>query len=180
MRIIRGRRDARWLPSRHNFALFRLGAYLRCRIARPDPADVILIIDRHQSAFETQSISAWVLLTLSCYLAATLFSSWPLPLALAAGVPIALAVVEVPFFVLAPFLVRLEGAQHLRAQSTGMLLCFLLAAFWFATRSSWVRYVAWQVLVLAALNIIAAVAVFLLRNRIAHLESAFGGTTSVS
>ncbi len=31
MKMVQGNAAARWLPSRHNFALFRLLAYLRLR-----------------------------------------------------------------------------------------------------------------------------------------------------
>ncbi len=180
MRIVRGRVDARWLPSRHNFALFRLGAYLRGRNATPEPADTILIVDRHQSAFETYAVSAWVLLTLTCYVTATLFASWPAPLALAAALPVAAVAAHVPFFVaaalLAPFPMR--DATHLRVQSFLMMLTLLAASSWFATRASWVRFAAWQFLGLAALNAIAAAIVFALRAPIARLENAIGGATS--
>ncbi|HKR65275.1 MAG TPA: hypothetical protein VJZ00_16200, partial [Thermoanaerobaculia bacterium] len=84
MRMIRGRRDARWLPSRHNFALFRLLAYLRCRTLAPEPADVMIMIDRHQSTLENYTVSAWIFVTLTCSIAATLFASWPVPVALLA------------------------------------------------------------------------------------------------
>lgn len=175
MKMIRGRRDARWLPSRHNFALFRLGAYLRCRTARPEPAEVMMAIDRHQSALENYSVSAWVLLTLTCYLAATLFGSWPTTLGVMAALPVAAVVAEAPFFILAPFLAPLDGAKTLRIQAPGNMLMYLAAAVWFSAKPSWVRFAAWQFLGFAALNAIAAVLVFLLRGRIARLESAFVG-----
>jgi hypothetical protein len=44
--MVHGNAAARWLPSRHNFALFRLLAWLRLRNAHPEPAPVILGIDR--------------------------------------------------------------------------------------------------------------------------------------
>jgi hypothetical protein len=178
MRIIRGRADARWLPSRHNFALFRLAAYLRCRTARAEPAEVILVIDRNQSAFETYAVSAWIFLTLTGYLAATLFGSWPVVAGIATALPVAVAVSHAPFFILAPFLAPLDGAKTLRVQSAAILLLHVAAAVWFGTRASWVRFVAWQFLGFAALNAIAAAIIFLLRHRIAQLEDAFGGSPS--
>ena len=36
-RIVRNRADARLLPSRHDFALFRLVAWMRLRRAKPAP-----------------------------------------------------------------------------------------------------------------------------------------------
>jgi hypothetical protein len=180
MRIIRGRKDARELPSRHNFALFRLGAYLRARRARPEPADVILIVDRHQSAFESYAVSVWVLLTVTCYIASTLFASWPVPVALAAALPVAAIGVHAPFAIaailLAPFTMRDE--THLRMQSFLTMLILLATAAWFATRTSWVRLAAWQFLAFAGLNAIAAAIVLLLRGPIERLENAVGGTPS--
>lgn len=180
MRLIRGRGDARWLPSRHNFALFRLAAYLFARSAKPEPSDAIFVVDRHQSTVETYAVSLWVLFTLTCYVAATLFASWPVPLALAAALPVAAVAAHVPFFVtaafLAPFTMRDE--LHLRAQSFLMMLTLLGLAGWFATRPSWVRFAAWQFLGFAALNAVAAAIVFTLRGSIARLENAIGGLPS--
>jgi hypothetical protein len=182
MKIVRGRKDAQELPSRHNFALFRLAAWLRVRKAEPEPADVILIIDRHQSAFETYTVSVWVLLTLTCYVAATLFSSWPVSLAIAAALPVAVLAVHAPFTImsilLAPFAMR--DATHLRVQSASMMLILLATSAWFATRPTWARFAAWQFLGLAALNAVAAAIVFLLRGPIAQMEDTLGGSPSES
>ena len=178
MRIVRGRRDARWLPSRHTFAVFRLAAYLRCRMSSPEPAEVILVANRDQSAFENFSVCLWIVSTVICYLAATLFRSWPIVPALALALPTALIAIEVPFFLFAPLLSFFDPKTRLRAQSAGMMLLHLLGSAWLATTDSWARFVAWPVLALAVLNAIAAIALFLMRGPIARLESSFGGTTS--
>ena len=174
MKIVRGRADARWLPSRHNFALFRLGAFLRLRRAKPEYRDVILVIDRHQSAFETWTVMCWLIATLACYLAVTLFANWHVVLGLAVSLPLAIALLEVPAIVsaltIAPF-----THDKIHVNGTVVMLLFAAASVYFATRPAWIRFVAWQFLALLALNAIAAVVVFALRDAIAQIE---GGVTS--
>jgi hypothetical protein len=183
VKLVRGRADARWFPSRHNAALFRLTAYLKLRRARPEPRDVILIVDRHQSAMETWLVTSWITVTLACYLAATLFVEFPLALALPVSLPIAIALLEVPAILSALTIAPLwnaitRGTDGIRANSFVVMMLFVTASAYFATRATWVRFVAWQFLALLALNAIAAVIVFALRNSIARLEDAVGGVTS--
>ena len=164
MRVVRGRRDARLLPSRHRFALFRLVAFLRLRAAKPEPRDgLILVVDRDQTAIEHHAISLWIVLTVTCYFAATLFGSWPLPLALPAAFFVAAMAVEVPLLVFGTFVSS-------RVNSVLCMLVFIAAAAWFATQRSWARFAAWQFLAVIALNAVAAAIVFLLRGPIARLE----------
>jgi len=178
MRMVGGRGDARWLPSRHNLAVFRLGAYLRGRTARPEPAEVILFVDRFQSAVESFSLSILTVITTTCYIAATLFRSWPIAGALAVAFPIAVLAVHLPFFILAPLVVVLEREARLHAQSVGMMLMYVAVSAWFATSESWARFAAWPVLALAGVNAIAAVILVLMRDRVAQFESSFGGSAS--
>ena len=174
MKLVRGRADARWLPSRHNFALFRLGAFLRLRRAKPEHSDAIMVIDRHQSAFETWTVMSWLIATLACYLAVTLFANWHVAIALVTAVPLALALLEVPAIISA--LVFGPFTQNgIRVNGIVVMLLFTAASAYFATRPTWIRFVAWQFLTLLALNAIAAVIVFALRDSIAQLE---GGVTS--
>ena len=178
MKIVRGRANARWLPSRHNFALFRLAAYWKLRRSLAtlrDDNSVILVIDRYQSAFENHSVAAWYFATLTCFIAATLFASLPIPLALAVAIPVAMVVTELPFHTVG-LMFRRAG---IRAQSFVQMSFLIGAATWLATTSSWVRFVAWQFLGIVVLNALAAVIVFLLRHSIARLESAVvGGAVS--
>jgi len=180
MRLVRGRSEARWFPSRHNFALFRLAAYFRLRIARSEPFEGIVAIDRYQSNTETYLVAAWIVLTLACYLTVTLFASWPVPLAFATAVPVALAGVEVPMIAsgLVLTLVAPRGKDITRANSVSVMLLFFAAAAYFAMRPTWVRFAAWQVLFLGAANAVASAIVFFVRDDIARLETAIGGTTS--
>lgn len=184
MRLVRDRAEARWFPSRHNFALFRLAAFLRLRRAQRQPCDAILIIDRHQSTTETWIVLSWVTLTLTCYLAATLLVGWHIALALAASLPLAFTLLEVPAIVsaltIAPIWNAITGARSngIRVNSIVVMTLFTGASAYFATRSTWIRFVAWQFFALVALNAIAAVIVFSLRDSIARLEAIDGGVPS--
>lgn len=185
MRAVRGRADARWFPSRHNFALFRLAAYLRLRRARPEHRDGMLVIDRHQSATETWLVMSWVTLTFACYLAATLFVDWHIALALTVSLPLAVVLLEVPAILsaltIAPLLHSIAGtrASGVRINGVVIMLLFSAASAYFALHPTlpptWIRFVAWQFLALLALNAIAAVIAFPLRHSIARLEAQVGG-----
>lgn len=183
MKFVRGHAEARWFPSRHNAALFRLFAYLRLRNARPEQHDVILMIDRHQSAAETWIVTSWMTLTLACYLAASVFARWNVAIALVVSVPLAIALMEVPAIlsalIIAPAANAIApGVNRIRVNAFVVMLLFVAASAYLAMRPAWVRFVAWQFLVVLALNGIAAVIVFLLRDSIAELEAAVGGATS--
>lgn len=187
MKLVRGRADARWFPSRHNFALFRLAAYLHLRRAQPEHGHVILIIDRHQSATETWLVMSWVTLTFACYLAATLFVDWHIALALLVSLPLAIVLLEVPAMIsaltIAPVLRSMtQGrANGIRVNSVVVMLLFSAASAYFAFHPTWIRFVAWQFLALLALNAIAAVIAFSLRDAITRLETNavdVGGVTS--
>ena len=176
MRAVRGRADARWLPSRYACALFRLYALLRFRRAPAQPADVVMVIDRHQSVAESFLVGGWMLLTLAAYVAATLSQWWGLPLALIAAIPLAALLMHVPFTVVGLLLIRKQN--NLAVNSVVTFALMTAAATYFARSQSWARYAAWQYLVLVALNAIAAVVVFSLRETIANAESSLGGFTS--
>lgn len=168
MRLVRGRGEARWLPSRHNFALFRLLAWLRYRNAKPAPDDGILMIDRHQSRFETWAVMLWFLASTACFIASAL--PWSLPLALLAGVAIAIPLFQLVIFVsglaLWPLFRRITRAAMIPYRFNGAFLMgmFLAAAAYCATRATWVRFAGRQVLVFAVLNAVAAAIVFFLRG----------------
>jgi hypothetical protein len=166
MMAVRGRADARWLPSRHHFALFRLFAFLRLRRARPEPREgLVLIVDRHQTSYEQQGVALWITLTVTCYLAATLFARWPLPLALAAAFALTPFAIHVPMLSIGAL-----TRGHRRLNATTLMFAFIAAAAYFARHQSWARFAAWQFLALVALNGVAAVIVLMLRAPIARLE----------
>jgi hypothetical protein len=176
VKVVRGRADARWLPSRFNFALFRLYAFLRMKTARPEPAEVALVIDRNQNPIESAVLSTWTTATLTCYAAGTLFEAWPLPLALLAGVPVAITCLEIPIVSIG--LVLRHRENNIPLNSFVLMSLLIAAAVYFARAQSWIRFAAWQFLGAVALNAVAAVIIFLLRGQIAEMEDAVGGITS--
>lgn len=176
MKVVRGRTDARWLPSRFNFAVFRLFAYARMRRAQPEYGDVSLIIDRNQNNLESYLLASWTTLTVTCYLAGTLLASWPLPLALLVGVPVAITCLEIPVIAVG---LALRGRENNIGLNSVVLMSLLVAAaLYFARAHSWVRFAAWQFLGGIALNALAAAVVFLLRGSIAEMENSVGGVSS--
>ena len=159
MIVIRGREEARWLPSRHRFGLFRLFAFVKSRTARPRPHEgLMLVIDRDQSGYEHYAISTWIVLTVTCYLAATLFGGWPLALGFAAALPAAAIAIEVPVWVTGLI------AGNARVNGIVFMLLMIAASAYLATTQTWVRFAAWQFLAVLVINAIAAVVVFLLER----------------
>jgi hypothetical protein len=185
MKIVRHRDDARLLPSRHDFALFRLVAYLRLRRAQPGSALSMFVVDRHQSAVETWTVGLWLLLASSCYLADAFTPRLGLPLALFAGFVVALTAVQAGIVILgltvAPLWKKITRSDilPLRVNSFTFMLMFVTASGWAALRPTWVRFVGWSSIGAFALNIAAAAALYLLRDSVAHLEaSVLGGAPS--
>lgn len=165
--IVRGRDDARWLPSRHRFALFRLGAFLRLRWAAPLPRpNVVYVATGIGDAVENYGVSAWVVLTVACF--ATQEVAWPLAL------PLTLLLLQAVLIAsgLTAGLFS-KNDNHLRINAAVLMLVLIAAATYYARSVSWVRFAAWQFLALVALNAIAAVVVFLLRHSIEKLEGTF-------
>lgn len=181
MRIVRGRAEARWLPSRHRFALFRLWAFARLRNARPEPRpDLLLVVDPDQSAVECYTASTWLWLTTSAYIAFELSMFWPLPLAALASLPLACLAVQVPIYAMGAVVLpavqalsrsRLAGLAGI--SSVFLVALHVIAASHYSLERTWVRFVAWQFLAVVALNAIAATIVFLLRDAIARLEATY-------
>ncbi len=171
--IVRGRDDARWMPSRHRFALFRLAAFLRLRRTAPRPRpDVMIAVSGIGDAVENYGIATWVALTVTCYVASGL--AWPL--ALAIPVALVLAILLLHAAVIASGLTaRLfsKDENHLRFNGAMLVVALIAAAVYYARSASWVRFIAWQFLAIVALNVIAAIVAFLLRDSIAKLEGTF-------
>lgn len=175
MRMVHGNAAARWLPSRHNFALFRLVAYLRLRNAHPEPAEVILGIDRHQSNTETWTVSVWVLVMATIFISAV----FALPLALSfvlavAGFQVALITSGLTLAPLWNAVTRLD-TPAVKVSSFAIIGLLAAGAAYCATRPTWVRFAGWHFLSMLALNAIAAAVVFLLRGPIARLEETIAG-----
>ena len=180
MNVVHDRPQAKWLPSRHRFALARLVAFvmLTCGtgsqpVRRPkggrfaaadglrtrptsDVDRLILAIDPDQSAIENYAASIWYLGSLTCFIAAFV----PLLIAF----PLALVVIEIPIYAFGlPF-------GNRRVTSAGYVLCGAGAAFYFALQPNWIRFPAYAFLGVIALNAIAFVIMWLLRRRVRAAE----------
>lgn len=176
MNIVRGRADARWLPSRYNFALFRLYGLARMLNARPAAADVALVVDRHQSAGENFAVGAWTTLTLAAFCASVFSKTWGLALAITTAIPMALALMHIPMLLFGIVFMRRGNNLHMNSLVTMTVLA--AAAAHFARDASWVHFAAWQFLFVLALNGIAAAVLLLLRGAIARVEASVGGYSS--
>lgn len=170
------RTDARHLPSRHRFALFRLAAFLRLRGARPvsDPTR-LYFVDRDQSAFEQYAIAAWVFSTTAGLLCAALTRAWPWWAAFPVAMVLAGLSLQLPVVVLGvvfTLLERLTGRTMNRMQliSRFTLAVVMVASALSFQSSSWPRWVGAQFLGLVAANGLAAAVMLLLRRRVITLE----------
>ncbi|HYM60882.1 MAG TPA: hypothetical protein VEZ11_08315 [Thermoanaerobaculia bacterium] len=189
MRVVWDHPEARWLPSRFRFAVFRLFAWYRFRAAATQTQRldrVALAIDRDQSAVEQYSIAAWTLLTQSCYLAAFITSRWHVAgpwraLAVALTPFLAAVLVEITFIATGAVLVPLWNAtagsrieNNIRLNSIVQMAILLLASAYFAGAAGWVRPVAWIAIAVFAMNGAAAVVLFAMRRRLEALDREYG------
>lgn len=169
--IVRDRAEAKWLPSRHRYALMRLLAFLILRNARPKPQPgLILVIDRDQSTLENLFTSVWATLTVVCYMSALLRGWWKL-----AAIPLGWIVIQLPLYVLGAALMPLFGrslaANNHRANSVLYWSLMFVASAYFVTQEGIQRWVAYGFFVLLTLNALAAIILFPLRRKVAELEA---------
>jgi hypothetical protein len=181
--MVRDRGDARWLPSRFNFALFRLMAYLRLRTSNPESTPgIALSIERHQSATENYLVAACVLALWIAFTATMLASVMPFPLACIIAFPAAALIVHlVPMclvgLLVAPASRKITGhsaPDNLAISSAIMIIMTIAAAALLAAGTSPVRYAGTAFLFLTAINALASVVVFTMRRSIAETERRFG------
>jgi len=158
MRIVRDREDARWLPSRFHFALFRLAAFVRMTFTHPqERRGLIIAIDREQSTIEHYTMSIWFIATVACFFA------YLMPIALA--IVVATIAVQVPIFTV---------GRKKNVNSIVMMSLATIAAAYLATTQTWIRFAAWQFLALAALNAIAEIVMLTLRGAVKRMEARCG------
>jgi hypothetical protein len=171
MKMVRERADARWLPSRHRFALFRLLAYARFRSTGPiaEPG-LALGIDRDQSAIENYTVAAWVMGTATCFVFALLDRVLVTPAAIALAPFVAASILQA--FVVAPgFVSGWRNRDNTGPNSFLTMLALALTAIYLAQSDRWVRAVAWLFLASLAANAIASLIARLLRTRFAAAEN---------
>lgn len=158
MNVVRGRAEARFLPSRFHFALFRLIAWICYRAATPrEQHGLLLIIDRDQTAWEHYLVALWYFATMSCFLAELL----SIPLVVA---PLAvLVLIHVLLFTTG---LLLRHRDNVRLQSLLFMAVPIVAAVYYAFAETWVRFAAWQCLALVALNAFCAMILFIMREAV--------------
>jgi len=170
--VVTDRPEARWMPSRHRFALVRLIAYAKLRGARGvtnDAEHLILPIDRDQTAAEMNGIAIWIFVTTVCYIAAMLPMIWPA--AVVVAIPIAAIALHFPILVIGPIVRMLIGdGDHVKIISAITMALLVIASSYVAASSSWSRYVAWFFFAAFIVNAAAAVIVRLLRGKILAAE----------
>jgi len=192
VRIARPQAAVAWVPSRHRYALFRLIAYLRLasgadgphgdRGWRPDvdlgANAIVLAIDRDQSSVEAYTVCVLVWMTVSAFFAAVLSSTLVLPAAIALAIPIAALTLTLSMvmtgLVVTPVLHAVglpRGADNIAPATMVMLIAVTLAASYFATLSTWVRIPAWLFLGAVAINGVAAIVLFVVRQRVRAAEA---------
>lgn len=174
MNVIVNRSAARWLPSRHRFALPQLVAFARLRRGNPQDADgpdhLILSIDRDQSAAESYAVAVWVFVTVAAYLAAIL--PIPLPLAIIVAIPLASIVIHIPIVVGGPTLrIILGDNDHVKIVSVGTMSLLTGWSFYVARGHSWARFVGWFFFAVLACNAIASLILWLLRAEVDEEEN---------
>jgi hypothetical protein len=182
VRVVRDRGDARWLPSRFHFALFKLFAYFRLRIAKPEPRPgVVMTIDPHQSALENYIVAVSVLLVTTCFTASLFAASMPFGAACIVAIPVTAVMIHVPivFFgtVISPMIRRVTGLSDegaIAINSAILMTVTIAAATMLAAGASPLRGIGTLFLLLAGANAIAAVAVFMMPSAMAAAETRFG------
>ncbi|HEX9458812.1 MAG TPA: hypothetical protein VGA84_06685 [Thermoanaerobaculia bacterium] len=166
------RPDARWLPSRHRFAVARLIGYILLRRARStvqSPEHLILAIDRDQTAVEMHLAALWVFATTACYIAVSL--PFALPLSIALAIPLAAITINLPIVLSGLILRGLTGdGNHIKIVSVITMALLLIASSYVATTRTWARFVAWLFFAILLLNCVAAVILWLLRGIVQAAE----------
>lgn len=168
VKVVRDCPAARWFPSRHRFAVWRLVAFLwsvsghrqEC-LCHEGIDHLVLAIDRDQSAIEHYTVSIFVVVTISCYFAAFL------PVVVA--VPVAALSIQLVVS-LGGLVVGGPGERSLRRNSILLWAWMTGASAYFALATSLVRYVAWFFFAVLFTNAVAWLLMFFLRDSVQKLE----------
>jgi hypothetical protein len=170
VKVIRDCPIAKWFPSRHRYALTRLVFFICAKFGKPPRMDVdhlMLSINRDQSAIEHYTISILIVIITTCYLYVTL----PLVAAFLVATLLIQGAITLGGFLVAPLA---ETDDHLRLNSFFLMTLMIMASTYVAARPSPMRYVAWAVLALVALNAIAWGIMKMLRHSVRELEQRCG------
>lgn len=183
MKLIRDRAEARWLPSRHHLALFRLAAYLRLRRAAPRlQPGLFLAIDRDQTVAEVYTVSLAMLTLSSCFVGAALHSILPLAAAVIIAPVLSVTLMQVVMITAGLTattlrrVLRHPPTEDNRSLNDVFLWLFLIAsAGYFAQKPSsmLLQWLAFTILAAVVLNAVAAIVLRILRHRIQAAEQEY-------
>ncbi|MEO8034556.1 MAG: hypothetical protein ABI837_08985 [Acidobacteriota bacterium] len=170
MTTIRNRPEARWLPSRFHFALFRLYAAVRLYTAKPSDilpeTMVVLAVDRDQS-LEQYVVAVWLFLTTTAYVTSLL------PIHPLVALPLAAIVspflLQLPTFLVGGVILPRFRPNH-TANGIAVMGVLTAASLAYAYSHRWPRIVAFVFIGAMASNVVAAGVAWALRSRIAGLE----------
>ena len=173
MNVLVDQPQARWLPSRHRFAITRLIALAMARrvptSANKTHEHLILAIDRDQDAIENHAVAVLVFVITASYCAALL--PLPLPLAMIVSIPLAVLALHLPIVAGGPVLRMLvRDENHISIVSMGTMGLLLIWSSYIAQAASWARFVAWFFLGLVTMNCLAALILWLMRAQVRAAE----------
>jgi hypothetical protein len=177
VKVVRDRPDARWLPSRFHFAIFKLFAFLRMTSGKAEERPgLVMAVDRDQSAMEHYIVATCVVLVATSFLASVLASWLPLAAACILAVPAAAVLLQVPV-VMTPLLIvaplrkaGMPDRYRTAVNSTVLMSLVIAAAVLLALGRSPLRPAGIGFLLLAIANAAASIVVFFLRKPIAEAE----------
>lgn len=170
MKIVR-HNGAKWLPSRHHYALAKLIAFAVSHAASSEASPVpskryAFPIDRDQSTPENFAVAAWISATALIETAVLLpFRPW---------ISVLIALLATPWLLQVPLYTVgiVTGNRKLTSAATFMVL--VIASSFVAMMPTPARFAAWAFFGVLALNAMAWVIVQLLRKPIAALEERCG------
>lgn len=182
MRSVRDRAEARWLPSRFDFALFRLFAYIRLKRSRPEPKPgLVLAIQRHQGAIEAYLICILVFVVLASFVASLLATMMPFGAACALALPVAAVYINAQIVftgaIIAPIvrkIIRTDREIGIVVNATLWTIVIVGAACLLAVSESPLRHVGTFFLAAIAANAIASLIVFSMQRSFVELERRYG------
>ena len=181
MRVVRDRADARWLPSRVRFAIFRLIALVvMSRATKREHKGLVLVIDPDQSALQNHLLGAGALIAASIFIAGALIPETGSLPALFLSVPLALtaysALVVVVGVIVEPLVVKAGAPISLARRINGLVQMALLlgASMYFVMRPSWVRPVAAAFLTAVGVNVLASIVMLFMKSRVEALDRELG------
>jgi len=175
MRAVRNRADARWAPSRFNFAIFRLGVLIiGSRVPVEDRADDVLVIDRNQNSVESYAVSFWLVASLSAYTQSLMVRPVGWIAATLLSVPIVLASLQIIVVAGGFVVLPAPGSDHTPFNGALLMTVFAALSAWIASTSLWSRHIGMLFLIIVAINATAAVVIRLLGKQVAAADRARG------